>query len=66
MVDKHKVTIGAENEKAITLHLPNKMVKFRQLNNWLWVLDPADETSYMSYKDCKISKASENGGNSKV
>ena len=65
VIDKYKVIMNTEKEKAIIVYFLSKMVKFHQLYNQLQELDPADETSYMLCKDCKIIEALENSKISK-
>ena len=56
--ERCKVTIDAEKKKSMIVHFPNKMAKFRLLDNHLWGLCSTDETSYVPYEDCKTNKAS--------
>ena len=43
--DKHRVMFNADKEKALRVHFPRKVVKFKQLSNSLWRLMPSDTSN---------------------
>ena len=46
IVDKHKVTLDTSEERALRVHFPRKIVKFKELSNRLWGLIPSDDSFY--------------------
>ena len=40
MIEKHRVTYDSAKEKAFLVHLPEKVVKFEQMDNGLYAMDP--------------------------
>ena len=48
MTDKYRVTMDSAVEKALFVHMPEKIVVFKQLENNLYGMDPEDPTSYIS------------------
>ena len=56
MTSKFKVTMDTSKEKAFFVHLPDKIVKFRQMENNLYGMDPSDPKSFISKnKDWRTS-----------
>ena len=45
MTDKYRVTMDSAVEKALFVHLPHKVVVFKQLKNNLYGMDPNDPSS---------------------
>ena len=50
MAAKYKVTYDSGKEKAFLVHMPNKIVKFRQFSNGLYGMHPEDPNSYVEKK----------------
>ena len=48
MTDKFRVTMDSNIEKALFVHLPDKVVKFKQLLNDLYGMNPADPENYIT------------------
>ena len=48
MTDKFRVTMDSNIGKALFVHFPDKIIKFKQLNNNLYGMNPADSESYIS------------------
>ena len=48
MTDKYRVTMDSAVEKALFVHMPEKIVVFKQLENNLYGMDPEDPTSYIT------------------
>ena len=46
MVKLYRVTFDSTKEKAFEVHMPNKVVKFKQFANGLYAMDPTDKDSY--------------------
>jgi hypothetical protein len=46
MTDKFRVTMDSKEERALLVHMPDKIVKFKQLSNGLYAMDPNDKTSF--------------------
>jgi len=46
MTSKYNVTYDSEKETAILVHMPNKIVRFRQMSNGLYALNPLSRDSY--------------------
>jgi len=42
MAEKHRVTYDSNEEKAILVHLPHKVVKFHQLSSRLYGMNPSE------------------------
>ena len=40
MTDNFHVTMDSEKEKALCVHMPRKIVKFRQMSNGLYGMNP--------------------------
>ena len=51
MTDRFRVTMDSAIEKALFVHMPDKVVIFKQLDNSLYGMDPRDSSSYMSKMD---------------
>ena len=51
MTDKYRVTMDSAVEKALFVHMPKKIVVFKQLKNNLYGMDPRDPTSYITKED---------------
>ena len=71
MTAKFKVTMDSSKEKAFFVHLPDKVVIFKQMGNNLYGMDPSDPKSFISkeeYKNKRVHFAgvSEIIGNSEV
>ena len=64
--DRYKVIMNTDKEKAMIVYFPNKIVKFHQLDNQLWRLDPADKVSYLPYEKNKLNKITEKGESPKL
>ena len=45
ITDKFRVTMDTANEKAMLIHLPDRIVKFEQMSNGLYARDPTKTTS---------------------
>ena len=57
MTDRFRVTMDSAVEKALFVHLPDKIVIFKQLKNNLYGMHPNDPESFISkdeYKEKKI------------
>ena len=52
MTSKFRVTLDSDKEKALLVHMPDKIVKFKQMRNGLYALNPLEETNY-TLKDDK-------------
>ena len=48
---KFCVTIDLEEELALLVHMPNNIVKFKQLSNSLYAMDPFRKESYVLTKE---------------
>ena len=48
MTNKFWVTMDSNIEKALFVHLPDKAVKFKQLHNNVYGMNPADPESYIT------------------
>ncbi len=46
MTKKFRVTMDSKEELALLVHMPDKIVRFKQLSNGLYAMDPSDEKSY--------------------
>jgi hypothetical protein len=46
MKDKFRVTMDSKEERALLVHMPDKIVKFKQFSNGLYAMDPNDKTSF--------------------
>ena len=46
MTKKFRVTMDSTKELALLVHMPDKIVKFKQFSNGLYAMDPSDETSF--------------------
>ena len=53
MADKFKVTFDSLKERSMLVHMPNKVVRFRQINNGLYSMDPNDKTETIGIKSKK-------------
>jgi hypothetical protein len=42
MTKKFRVTMDSSKEKALLVHFPNKVVKFKQMKNGLYAMNPRD------------------------
>ena len=51
MTSKFKVTMDSSKEKAFFVHLPDKVVKFKQMKNNLYGMDPSDPKSFISKEE---------------
>ena len=51
MIDKHRVTMDSEKEKAMFIHMPDNIVVFKQLDKNLYGMDPTNKSSYMVRKE---------------
>ena len=51
MTDKFRVTMDSKEELALLVHMPDKIVKFKQFSNGLYAMDPNDETSFEVTKE---------------
>ena len=51
MTARFRVTMDSSREKAFLVHLPDKIVKFKQLSNEIYGMDPTDPASYMSKEE---------------
>jgi hypothetical protein len=47
MTKKFRVTMDSEEEKALLVHMPNKIVKFKEFSNGLYAMDPNDDNSFI-------------------
>ena len=57
MTDRYRVTMDSAVENALFVHLPDRIVIFKQLKNNLYGMDPEDPESFISkdkYKEKKI------------
>ena len=50
MTSKYKVTMDSAVEKALFVHMKNKIAVFKQLENNLYGMDPRDPASYITKK----------------
>jgi hypothetical protein len=46
MTDKFCVTMDSKEERALLVHMPDKIVKFKQFSNGLYAMDPSDKSSF--------------------
>jgi hypothetical protein len=46
MTDKFRVTMDSKEELALLVHMPDKIVKFKQFSNGLFAMDPNNEKSF--------------------
>jgi hypothetical protein len=46
MTSKFRVTMDSREELALLVHMPNKIVRFKQFSNGLYAMDPNDEKSF--------------------
>ena len=53
MTDKFRVTMVSNIENVLFVHLPDKIVKFKQLNNNLYDMNSVDSESYISKDEFK-------------
>ena len=53
MTDKFRVTMDSNIEKSLFVHLLDKVVKFKQLHNNLYGMNPADPESYITKNKLK-------------
>ena len=56
MTDRYRVTMDSAVEKALFVHLPDKVVIFKQLKNNLYGMNPNDPESFISEKKYKEKK----------
>jgi hypothetical protein len=55
MTDIFRVTMDSKEELALLVHMPDKIVKFKQFSNGLYDMDPNDKTSFeMKRKPCQF------------
>ncbi len=57
MTKKFRVTMDSTKELALLVHMPDKIVKFKQFKNGLYAMDPSDEKSFsrkMHTKPCQF------------
>ena len=50
MAEKFCVTMDFEEELALLVHMPNKIVKFKKFSNGLYAIDPNGKKSYVLTK----------------
>ena len=50
MTDKFCIAMYLKEELALLVHMPNKIVKFKQLLKGLYAMDPNDEKSFVITK----------------
>ena len=50
MTNKFRVTMDSKEELALLVHMPDKIVKFKQFSNGLYAMDRSDEKSFMMTK----------------
>ena len=50
MTAKFRVTMDSKQELALLVHMPDKIVKFKQFSNGLYAMDPNDKKSYQLTK----------------
>ena len=50
MTDRYRVTMDSEKEMEMFVHMLDKIVVFKQLDNNLYGMDPTDPTSYITTK----------------
>jgi hypothetical protein len=48
MTDKFQVTMDSRKERALLVHMPNKIVRFKQFSNGLYAMDPSDDQSFVT------------------
>ena len=48
--DKCRVKMFLKEELALLVHMPNNIVKFKQILNGLYDIDPYDENSFLPTK----------------
>jgi hypothetical protein len=46
MTDKFRVMMDSKEELALLVHMPDKIVKFKQFSNGLYAMDPNNKTSF--------------------
>ena len=54
MTDRYRVTMDSAVEKALFVHLPHKIIVFKQLKNNLYGMDPNDPESSISKEEYQI------------
>ncbi len=50
MTNKFRVTMDSKEELALLVHMPDRIVKFKQFSNGLYAMDPSDEKSFKRTK----------------
>jgi hypothetical protein len=50
MTNKFRVTMDSKEELALLVHMPDRIVKFKQFSNGLYAMDPSDEKSFKTTK----------------
>ena len=53
MTDRYRVTVDSAADKALSVHLQDKIVIFKQLNNNWYSMDPSNPNSYISKEKYK-------------
>ena len=53
MTSKFRVTMDSKEELALLVHMPDKIIKFKQFSNGLYAMDPNDDTSFILTKNSK-------------
>ena len=56
MTDRYRVTMDSDKEKAMFVHMPDKIVVFKQLDNNLYGMDPTDKSSYITRNEYEGKK----------
>jgi hypothetical protein len=46
MTDNFRVTMDSKEERVLLVHMPDKIVKFKQFSNGLYAMDPNDKMSF--------------------
>ena len=47
MMKRFRVTMDSLRDKALLVHLPDKVVRFKEMKNGLYALNPNDKSSYI-------------------
>ena len=52
IANDHRVTIDTSKDKAMFVHLPDKIIRFRQMENWLYGLSLNNPKHHLTKEEC--------------
>ena len=55
IMDEFRLTMDYAAKRASFVHMPNKIVVFKQLENNLYGMDPRDSACYISMKNYEVT-----------